>query len=201
MWTLSHTSQVESHHFNLIEIVSYECATTQRRAKIMKYTLHCMLCLFFGHSWVMLTEKYSNKPNRSHCSEVNITSLWWSHLLLWLPTSLSFHFQPAKRIVSNLLSRNNCVSLCHTFSVSVFQQRDSLQPAPPADGCLDTMPPAQLLRKNLRAQTSPAERQTEHKVTAETQAVLNITKPPAAHTTQLNTSTWKRWWLFLGPYG
>lgn len=43
--------------------------------------------------------------------------------------------------------------------------------------------------KNLRAQTSPAERQTENKVTAETQAVLNITKPPAARTTQLNTST------------
>lgn len=55
--------------------------------------------------------------------------------------------------------------------------------------------------KNLRVQTSPAERQTENKVTAETQAALNITKPPAAHTTQLNTSTWKRWWLFLGPYG
>lgn len=56
-------------------------------------------------------------------------------------------------------------------------------------------------KKTLWAQTNPRERQTENKVTAETQAVLNITKPPAAHTTQLSTSTWKRWWLFLGPYG
>lgn len=56
-------------------------------------------------------------------------------------------------------------------------------------------------KKKLWAQTNPRERQTENKVTAETQAVLNITKPPAARTTQLSTSTWKRWWLFLGPYG
>ncbi|TNN58971.1 hypothetical protein EYF80_030795 [Liparis tanakae] len=45
-----------------------------------------------------------------------------------------------------------------------FSTPVSLQPAAPADGCLDTMPPAQLLRKNLGAQTSPAERQTENKV-------------------------------------
>ena len=145
-----------------------------------------------------LNEKNSNTPSRFYLSAVNISP---PCLLLWSPTGLCSHSQPAKLIVSNLLSDNKCVFLCHTFSVSVFQQRFSLQPAPPADGCLDMMPPAQLLRKNLRAQTSPAERQTENKVTAETQAVLNITKPPAAHTTQLNTSTWKRWWLFLGPYG
>lgn len=135
-------------------------------------------------------EKNSIKSNRSQIIS-----------LPFLVRSLSLDFQSAEFTVSNLLTNNKRVSLCHTFSVSVFQQWDSLQPAPPADGCLDMMPPAQLLRKNLRAQTSPAERQTENKVTAETQAVLNITKPPAAHTTQLNTSTWKRWWLFLGPYG
>jgi len=81
------------------------------------------------------------------------------------------------------------LSVSHILMFLFFPQPVSLQPAAPADGCLDMMPPAQLLRKNLRAQTSPAERQTENKVTAETQAVLNITKPPAAHTTQLNTST------------
>lgn len=55
---------------------------------------------------------------------------------------------------------------------------------------MDTMAPARLLRgKKTSERRQTPERQTENKVTAETQAVLNITKPPAAHTTQLSTST------------
>lgn len=76
----------------------------------------------------------------------------------------------------------------HIFSFC-SEHHGSVRSAPPAEGCLDMMPLAQLLWKNLRAQMNPTERQTENKVTAETQAVLNITKPPAAHKTQLNTST------------
>lgn len=103
----------------------------------------------------------------------------------------------------NLSSYRECLSCAAHFSLSVLavpRFSPTCSPCrwlPGHDGTSATSEG----KKNLRAQTSPAERQTENKVTAETQAVLNITEPPAARTTQLNTSTWKRWWLFLGPYG